>query len=74
VCFCFRFFARYCGTGTISRDLEQIRKLDVIDMSNLEYLSNMAGVVVCESDADKVRIGFKGDILCELTAKNRLFS
>ncbi|XP_066910410.1 activating signal cointegrator 1 complex subunit 2-like [Clytia hemisphaerica] len=47
-----RFFARYCMTSNVSEDLEQIKKLDVIDISNLQYLSNMAGVVVHETDTD----------------------
>ena len=51
----FRFFARYCCTNDLSKDLEQLKKLEIIDASNLEYIANMAGIVVQETDTDEVR-------------------
>ena len=52
----FRFFARYCCTNDLSKDLEELKKLEIIDASNLEYIANMAGIVVQETDTDEVSL------------------
>ena len=59
-------------TNDLSKDLEQLKSLEIIDVSNLEYLGNMAGIVVQETDTEEVwflafNVNFK-PLECHCTA------